>query len=124
MYSWSDAFCWSFLSRFVTLNAGVFPIPSINPNFSLNPVSLVIPEIVTGWNNYTLPQNSWNPVRLNIFLADVQKSGVLPGVRPGQRISRQEISTCGSFDLEIKTGEFLFFVKQGDKLLFVLLVKF
>ena len=55
MYSWSDAFCWSFLSWFVTPNAGVFPIPSINLNFSLNPVSLVIPEIVTGWNNYTLP---------------------------------------------------------------------
>ena len=31
----------SLLNRFVTPNAGVFPIPSNNPNFLLNPVRLV-----------------------------------------------------------------------------------
>ena len=67
-----------------------FPIPSNNPYFSLNPVSLVIPEIVTGWNNYKLPANSGNPKELIVHLGDVQKTGVPPGVRPGPRKFREK----------------------------------
>ena len=60
-----------------------FPIPSNNPYLSSDPVSLVIPAIVTGWNNYKLPSNSGNPNELIAHLGDVQKAGVFPDVRPG-----------------------------------------
>lgn len=102
-----------------------FPIPSNNPYFLLNPVSLVIPGIVTGWNNYKLPADSGNPKELIVHLGDVQKAGVPPGVHPGLRNIRDEkTSTCSSGDLEIKTDKFLLFVKQRDKVFFVYFLSF
>ena len=60
-----------------------FSNPVINLYFSLNPVSLVIPGIITSWNNYKLAANSGDPIELIVHLCDVQNAGVPRGVRPG-----------------------------------------
>ena len=44
--------------------------------------------------------------------------------RPSLRIQRYRISTCSLGELEIKTGKFLFFVKQSDKVFFVYFLSF